>query len=76
MRRTGLFAGAFFSRFSKSYTRATTTVLVDELNTGGSQSMLNNLKGFRITGITANFNIVDRISMKACRLREVPDGQI
>ena len=75
MRRTGLFAGPFISRFSKSYTRAT-TVLVDELNTGGSQSMLNNLKGFRITGITANFNIVDCISMKTRRFREVPDGQI
>jgi len=75
MRRTGLLAGLFFSRLSKSYTRAT-AVLVDKLDASGSQSMLNNLKRFRITGITANFNIVDRISMKTRRFREVPDSQI
>jgi hypothetical protein len=75
MRRTRLFAGLSFSKLSKSYTRAT-AVLVDELDAGGSQSMLNNLKRFRITGITTNFNIVDRISMKTCRFREFPDGQI
>src|SRR4051794_15952342 len=62
-------------RFFEANPRSS-AILVDELDASSSQSLLNKLKRFRITGKTTHFNIVDRVSMQTCRIREVPDSQI
>jgi hypothetical protein len=59
MRRTGLFAGPFFSRFSKSYTRAT-TVLVDELDAGGFERALDYIESRVSRRARAGLQLMDR----------------
>jgi hypothetical protein len=46
-------------------------ILVDEFDPGASQHRFNRRERCRITGIPADFNIGDRVSMQAGRFREV-----
>ena len=51
-------------------------ILVDEFDPGASQHRFNRSERCRITGIPADFNIGDRVSMQAGRFREVSHGPI
>jgi hypothetical protein len=73
--RIGLFAGLFFSRFSKPNTGAT-AVLVDEYDTLTDQDFLDQIESSGIPRVSPNLNVRNRIPMQTSRSGQVSDGPI
>src|SRR5947209_20503666 len=77
--RIGLDAKLLFPCLSLGFFKAhpgPATVLVDELDPRLSQNFLHQLEGLRVARVSSDFHIVDRISMKTCCLRKVPNRPI
>jgi hypothetical protein len=51
-------------------------ISISELNSGARKGLFNCSQTVGVTGVTANFNIVDRIAVKAGRFGQIPHGPI
>ena len=72
--RAGLFA-TLLLRFAQPYARAS-AILIDELDAGGPQCLLDQLQRPRVSGISSHLNVVDGVSMKASLIRKISHSPI
>jgi hypothetical protein len=62
-------------RLSKAHTWSA-SVLVDELDAGGSEFSFDDFECLWIAGVAPNLDVVDRVSVETGRFSEVSNGPI